>query len=218
MLRHDRSREGTFSSPVRGLRSRGMPASTFRFALVVLAGCAPAWQAPPAGPPAGQWLGGAPPPQRPPFWGNPPTFPSPTLPPAPAFPPPVLPGPPTLPAPTLPAPTLPAMPWQGGWPPVAWPALPQLPSAPAIPGIPGWGAPPAPAPASGDVAGRCVDDINRYRATKNLSPLARWTSAEGCATGEAQTDAASQTPHGSFGHCGESAQNACPPCLPIQMA
>jgi hypothetical protein len=72
-------------------------------------------------------------------------------------------------------------------------------------------APAAPtAPAGGDVAQRCVDGINRYRATKSLPALARWTESEPCATNEAATDAQSQKAHGSFGMCRESAQNACP--------
>jgi len=62
----------------------------------------------------------------------------------------------------------------------------------------------------GDVGQRCVDGINRYRATKGLVPLGRWLEAEPCATNEAAKDAGSQRPHGSFGACRESAQNACP--------
>jgi hypothetical protein len=68
---------------------------------------------------------------------------------------------------------------------------------------------PAPAP-GGDVAQRCVDGINRYRATKGLPALARWSEGEGCATSEAAEDARTQQAHGSFGRCKEGAQNACP--------
>jgi hypothetical protein len=104
-------------------------------------------------------------------------------------------------APTQPAPTQPQPP----------PAQP----APALPGLPlpGFQVPGQPAPplASGnDVAQRCVDDINGYRATKGLAPLARWNDGEGCAANESATDSRSQTPHGSFGTCREMAQNACP--------
>jgi len=69
---------------------------------------------------------------------------------------------------------------------------------------------PAPLAAGGDAAQRCVDDINGYRATKGLAPLARWADVEPCATNEAAQDARSQRPHGSFGQCREGAQNACP--------
>jgi len=82
-----------------------------------------------------------------------------------------------------------------------------------MPVQPGFGQPGQPAPplaSGGDVAQRCVDGINRYRATKGLSALARWVEAEPCATDEAAQDARSQTPHGSFGGCREGAQNACP--------
>jgi hypothetical protein len=57
---------------------------------------------------------------------------------------------------------------------------------------------------------RCVDGINAYRATLGLPPLGRWTAAEGCADGESRSDTASGIAHGSFGACGERAQNACP--------
>jgi hypothetical protein len=72
--------------------------------------------------------------------------------------------------------------------------------------------PPVPTvtPASGDPAQVCVDTINRYRATLNLKPLARWTAGEACVANEAVTDARTNTPHGSFGACQESAQNVCP--------
>jgi hypothetical protein len=68
----------------------------------------------------------------------------------------------------------------------------------------------APPAQGGDVAQRCVDGINRYRATKGLAALGRWAEAESCASGEAGEDARTQQPHGSFGRCREMAQNACP--------
>ena len=56
----------------------------------------------------------------------------------------------------------------------------------------------------------CVDQINSYRATLDLAPYARWTSAEGCTDGQAKADSESGTPHSAFGRCGESAQDECP--------
>ncbi len=56
----------------------------------------------------------------------------------------------------------------------------------------------------------CVDRINELRATVGLSPLERWTEAEGCSDGQAQEDHASGMGHGSFGRCGENGQNTCP--------
>jgi hypothetical protein len=103
--------------------------------------------------------------------------------------------------------------------PPGFPALPVPSSLPSIPGLPAmWpqGAPALPLPQQGlpgtraDVAQRCVDDINGYRATKGLAPLARWADGEACAADEARQDSQSQRPHGSFGACRESAQNACP--------
>jgi len=57
---------------------------------------------------------------------------------------------------------------------------------------------------------RCVDQINEYRATEGKPPYARWSSAELCSDGEAQSDSETGTPHGAFGACGEWAQNECP--------
>ena len=56
----------------------------------------------------------------------------------------------------------------------------------------------------------CIDLINQYRATLGLAPYTRWTSAEGCADGQAQSDSQTGTAHGAFGDCGESAQDECP--------
>lgn len=65
----------------------------------------------------------------------------------------------------------------------------------------------------------CVDTINMYRATLGLPAYARWTDAEACSDGEAESDGQTNTPHGAFGMCGESAQNECPgwPGPPEQM-
>jgi hypothetical protein len=56
----------------------------------------------------------------------------------------------------------------------------------------------------------CVQLINQYRASIGLSPYERWSDAEACADGEAKKDAEMNKPHGSFGSCGEWAQNTCP--------
>ncbi len=64
--------------------------------------------------------------------------------------------------------------------------------------------------ASGSAAEICVATINEYRKTKGLAPYARWTDAEACTDGEAQSDAMTKKAHGAFGKCGELAQNECP--------
>ncbi len=56
----------------------------------------------------------------------------------------------------------------------------------------------------------CVQDINQYRASNGLPPYQRWTDAEACADDETKKDAERNKPHGSFGSCGEWAQNTCP--------
>jgi hypothetical protein len=75
-------------------------------------------------------------------------------------------------------------------------------------------APPAPPPSSADpfAAARqsCVDRINQYRARVRMGPLARDASTESCDDEESRLDARSNRAHGSFGKCGERAQNACP--------
>ena len=55
----------------------------------------------------------------------------------------------------------------------------------------------------------CIDKINALRATKNLPAYSRWTSAESCVDEQATADEQSNSPHGSFGQCGENAQNEC---------
>lgn len=62
----------------------------------------------------------------------------------------------------------------------------------------------------GSAADICVSTINQYRATKGLSPLARWSATEACADGQAVNDGSTKAAHGAFGTCGEVAQNECP--------
>jgi hypothetical protein len=158
-------------------------------ALIGLGGCSPSrasGSAPSQGaPPSGQWR-----PQPAPY---------------PQAPPP----PPQQP---WGAPAAQPFPWPTSWQvpalPGGWPSLPGLPGWPGQ-GQPGLPSPPQPAP-SNDIAQRCVDTINRYRATRSLPPLARWAANEPCATNEAALDAGTQRAHGSFGRCNETAQNACP--------
>ena len=75
----------------------------------------------------------------------------------------------------------------------------------------------------------CVQLINQYRASIGLPPYQQWNDAEACADGEAKMDAEANQPHGSFGSCGERAQNTCPgwsgtpesmigPCLQMMWA
>jgi hypothetical protein len=75
----------------------------------------------------------------------------------------------------------------------------------------------------------CVQLINQYRASISLPPYQPWTDAEACADREAKNDAEMNKPHGSFGSCGEWAQNTCPgwpgtpesmigPCLQMMWA
>jgi hypothetical protein len=62
----------------------------------------------------------------------------------------------------------------------------------------------------GSAADVCVATINQFRATKGLSPLARWSATEACADGQAANDGSTNAAHGAFGKCGEVAQNECP--------
>lgn len=55
----------------------------------------------------------------------------------------------------------------------------------------------------------CVDKINELRATKGLAPYSRWQENESCVDAQATADENSGSPHGTFGDCGESAQNEC---------
>jgi hypothetical protein len=70
-----------------------------------------------------------------------------------------------------------------------------------------WINPTAP---SNDAAQHCVDEINRYRATKGLTALGRWGEGEACAVTEARDDSQTGQAHGTFGRCQERSQNACP--------
>jgi uncharacterized protein YkwD len=89
-------------------------------------------------------------------------------------------------------------------------AAPTASGAPTTP-APTSSAPPAtPPPAASGAEQTCVDAINKYRATLSLPPLARWTSAETCADGQAKSDGSTNTAHGAFTKCGEYAQNECP--------
>ncbi len=88
------------------------------------------------------------------------------------------------------------------------------PPPPAQPGPTPTQPPPFPAPPSSDPFANarqsCVDRINAYRARSRLPALARDGASEPCADEESRLDARSNRAHGSFGKCGERAQNACP--------
>jgi hypothetical protein len=56
----------------------------------------------------------------------------------------------------------------------------------------------------------CVDRINQYRARVGVGPIARDPSTEPCDDDESRLDSSANRAHGSFGKCGERAQNACP--------
>jgi hypothetical protein len=199
--------------PARGATLDVMRSRPLVLVVLALGGClanGSSGSAPtPSGPPPGQWV----PPQQQQAYPQTPPAASPQAPPQQAYP--------QTPPPQQP-PAAQPLPWPGGW-------IPQLPTPiswtppaggfPGIPGLPGWPGQAQPAPNApvqplpqmgGDLAQRCVDDINRYRATKGLPPLARWVEAEPCATEEAAEDSRTQRAHGSFGRCKESAQNACP--------
>lgn len=73
------------------------------------------------------------------------------------------------------------------------------------------GCAPAPLASTGDPHQDCVDRINQLRyACQCLPPLARWTDGEACSDGQSADDQATNSAHGHFGACGESAQNTCP--------
>lgn len=55
----------------------------------------------------------------------------------------------------------------------------------------------------------CVDKINELRASEGKPPYERWVAGEGCADEQAALDATTDSPHGNFGMCEESAQNTC---------
>ena len=95
---------------------------------------------------------------------------------------------------------------------------PPAPAPPVNPGPTPSQPPPFPVPPPGPVsqdpfaAARqsCVDRINQYRARVRVAPVSRDPSSEPCDDEESRLDARSNRPHGSFGKCGERAQNACP--------
>ena len=96
------------------------------------------------------------------------------------------------------------------------PQAPPQPNAPPVvppstpPGTPT--APPLPVGSDPYARARdmCVARINQYRQQRGVAPLARETQGEPCADEESGLDGRSNTAHGSFGHCGERAQDACP--------
>ncbi len=105
-----------------------------------------------------------------------------------------------------------------------WPDLRQSPQPqpqpPPSPGPtptqpPGFPVPPStpPGPSSDPFASArqsCVDRINQYRSRVGVGPIARDPSTEACDDDESRLDAGANRAHGSFGKCGERAQNACP--------
>lgn len=73
------------------------------------------------------------------------------------------------------------------------------------------GCTPAPLASTGDVHQDCVDRINQFRwECQCIRPLQRWTEGEACANDQAADDQATNSHSGSFGACGENAQNSCP--------
>lgn len=91
------------------------------------------------------------------------------------------------------------------------PAQPNVP--PPAPNVPP-AIPPSQPPMSNDAFAQarqsCVDRINAYRARVGAAPVARDPGSESCADAESRDDARSNRAHGTFGRCGERAQNACP--------
>jgi hypothetical protein len=73
---------------------------------------------------------------------------------------------------------------------------------------------PAPPPSGNDpfasARQSCVDRINAFRARVRVAPLARDLASEACVDEQSRSDARSNRAHGTFGRCGERAQNACP--------
>ncbi len=56
----------------------------------------------------------------------------------------------------------------------------------------------------------CLDSINAYRRQVGAPPLTQRTDKGSCVDQQSAQDGASGRAHGSFGSCGESAQNECP--------
>ena len=189
---------------------------------VLLAGC-PALDPPPQ---YGQNQGYDYPPEQDPQGGNPPQpgypairgYPRPRgYPPQPAYPPPQgdsVPPPQSYGYPPQQGPWVPPSPAQ---PPMAQPQpqgsgpLPWWPQGIPNPGALGIPGMPAVIPAMpGGPAQQCVDAVNKHRQTQGLTPVVRWLAAEPCVAGQAQSDGQAGQAHGSFGRCGEAAQNVCP--------
>lgn len=70
-----------------------------------------------------------------------------------------------------------------------------------------------------EVRARCLELTNVYRARVGAPPVSYRADQDACTDAEAARDSASGKPHGSFGACGEMAQNVCPgwPGPPDQM-
>jgi hypothetical protein len=108
--------------------------------------------------------------------------------------------------------------WPGAANPPAPAPPPPAPLPPPTPGPtptqpPPFTPPPPPGVSSDPFAAArqsCVDRINQYRARVRMGPLARDASTEACDDEESRLDSSSNRAHGSFGKCGERAQNACP--------
>lgn len=84
---------------------------------------------------------------------------------------------------------------------------------PSTPPTPTATTPPTTQPPSDPFAAaraRCLQRINEYRAKAKSGPVSARADREACADSQAQSDAAKNTAHGSFGKCGETAQNECP--------
>lgn len=75
------------------------------------------------------------------------------------------------------------------------------------PGTEGTGAGMNASPTASEL---CHKLINGYRESIALPPYERWTEGEDCASGQAKSDAATDSAHGAFGECMEAAQNECP--------
>jgi hypothetical protein len=80
--------------------------------------------------------------------------------------------------------------------------------------VPSGGPVSTPTPAAGssfDTLRRaCVDSINAYRASVGAPPVTLRDASSSCTDQQSARDGASGRAHGSFGSCGESAQNECP--------
>jgi hypothetical protein len=87
---------------------------------------------------------------------------------------------------------------------------PPAPTPTAAPTTPPPAPPQAPSDPFAAARERCLQIVNDYRAKAGSGAVGRRADREGCADKQAQSDAQSNQPHGSFGKCGETAQNECP--------